>query len=98
MIPLAGSQPKEVLREHAIGMLIAGMSTRAVARKCNVNFSNIKRLQHHFREFGSTSNRPHNRRRRVSRVGKRFAEVNDINRVPHGVGGVMVWAGIYYGQ
>uniref|UniRef100_A0A4W5Q9P3 Forkhead box N4 n=1 Tax=Hucho hucho TaxID=62062 RepID=A0A4W5Q9P3_9TELE len=30
------------------------MSTRAVARELNVNFSTIIRLQRHFREFGST--------------------------------------------
>jgi hypothetical protein len=31
-------------------------------------------------------------------VGERFADVNVVNRVPHGGGGVMVWAGINYGQ
>jgi hypothetical protein len=36
----------QVLREHAIGMLTAGMSTRAVARDLNVNFSTISHLQH----------------------------------------------------
>ncbi|KAJ8353410.1 hypothetical protein SKAU_G00209770 [Synaphobranchus kaupii] len=41
-----------------------GMSCRAVARVMNVNFSTISRLQHHFRDFGSSSNRPHNRRPR----------------------------------
>ncbi len=55
-----------VLREHAIGMLTAGMSTRAVAREFNVHFSTISRLQRSFREFGSTSNRPHNHRPRVT--------------------------------
>ena len=35
-------------REHAIGMLTAGMSTRAVAREINVNFSTISRLKHFF--------------------------------------------------
>ncbi len=49
-----------------IGMLTAGMSTRAVARELNVNFSTISRLQWRFRELGSTSNRPHNRRPRVN--------------------------------
>ena len=43
-----------------------GMSTRAVARELNVNFSTISRLQRRFREFGSTSNRLHNRRPRVT--------------------------------
>ncbi|ROL55109.1 Transposable element Tcb2 transposase [Anabarilius grahami] len=44
----------------------AGMSTRAVAHEFNVHFSTISRLQRHFREFGSASNRPHNRRPRVT--------------------------------
>ncbi len=43
------------------------MSTRAVARELNVNFSTISCLQRRFREFGSTSNRPHNRRPRVTK-------------------------------
>ncbi len=43
-------------------MLTAGMSTRVVARELNVNFSTISCLQRRFREFGSTSNRPHNHR------------------------------------
>ncbi len=47
-------------------MLTAGMSTRAVSRELNVHFSNISRLQRRFREFGCTSNRPHNRRPRVT--------------------------------
>ncbi len=59
-------QMLKVLRERAIGMLTAGMSTRAVARELNVHFSTISRLQRSFREFGSTSNRPHNRRPRVT--------------------------------
>ncbi len=32
------------------------------------------------------------------RVGKRFADVNVMDQVAHGGGGVMVWAGICYGQ
>ncbi len=59
-------QMSQVLRERAIGMLTAGMSTRAVARELNVHFSTISRLQRRFREFGSTSNRPHNRRSYVT--------------------------------
>ncbi len=47
-------------------MMTTGMSTRAVARELNVHFSTISRLQKHFREFGSTFNRPHNRRPRVT--------------------------------
>ncbi len=42
------------------------MSTRAVARELSAHFSTISHLQRHFREFGSTSNRPHNRRPRVT--------------------------------
>ncbi len=63
-----GTMPQmlQVLRERAIGMLTAGMSTRAVARELNVHFSTISRLQRHFREFGSTSNRLHNHRPRVT--------------------------------
>ncbi len=59
-------QMSQVLREHVIGMLTAGMSTRAVARELNVNFSTISCLQRRFGEFGNTSNRPHNRRPHVT--------------------------------
>ncbi len=59
-------QMLQVLRERVIGILTAGMSTRAVARELNVNLSTISRLQRRFREFGSTSNRPHIRRPRVT--------------------------------
>ena len=31
-------------------------------------------------------------------VGEQFADVIMVNRVPYGGGGVMVWAGIRYGQ
>jgi hypothetical protein len=84
-----------------VDMLTAGMSTRDVAIECNVNFSTVSRLQRHFREFVSTSNRPHNRRPSMcmaSCVGKRFADVKVVNRLPHGSGGVMVLAGIRHGQ
>ncbi len=50
----------KILRERAIGMLTTEMFTRTVAREWNVHFSTIHHLQRHFREFGSTSNRPHN--------------------------------------
>jgi len=56
----------QVLRERAIGMLTAGMFTRAVACELNVNFSTISHLQRRFREFVGTSNRPHNRRPHVT--------------------------------
>ncbi len=59
-------QMSQALRERAIGMLTAGMPTSAVAREFNVHFSTISRLQRRFREFGSTSNWPHNRRPRVT--------------------------------
>ncbi|KAL0179360.1 hypothetical protein M9458_024802, partial [Cirrhinus mrigala] len=38
------------------------------------------------------------RQRVWHRVGERFADVNVVDRVPHGGGGVMVWAGVFYGQ
>ncbi len=57
---------RKFLRERAIGILTAGMSTRAVAHELNVNFSTISCLQRLFREFGSISNRPLNRRPRVT--------------------------------
>ena len=53
----------DVLRERAIGMLTAGMSTRAVAREFDVNIYTIHVI---FREFGSTSNWPYNYRSRVT--------------------------------
>ncbi len=56
----------QVLMESVIVMLTAGMSTRAVSHELNVHFSTISRLQRRFWEFGSTSNRPHNRRPRVT--------------------------------
>ncbi len=59
-------QMSQVLRECAIGMLTALMSTRADACELNVNFSTISRLQRRFREFGSIYNRPHNRIPRVT--------------------------------
>ncbi|XDV39207.1 hypothetical protein PO909_008477 [Leuciscus waleckii] len=52
--------------ERSIGMLTAGMSTRAVGRELNVHFSTHKSLQRRFREFGSISHWPHNRRPRVT--------------------------------
>ena len=61
--------------------------------------STISHLKCRFREFGCTSIRPHNRRPRVWRpVGERFVDVNVVNRVPYGDGGVIVCAGISYGQ
>ncbi len=59
-------QMLQVLRERAIGMLTAGMSNRAVAHELNVNLSTISHLKRRFREFGITSNQPHNRRSRVT--------------------------------
>ncbi len=47
-------QMLQVLRECAIGMMTAGMSSKAV--ELNVNLSTMSRLQRRFREFGSTSN------------------------------------------
>ncbi len=59
-------QMSQVMRVRAIGLLTSGMSTRAVACEFNLHFSTISRLQSRFREFGSISNRPHNRRSRVT--------------------------------
>ncbi len=42
-------QMLQVSREHAIGMLTVGMSTRAVARELNVHFSTISHLQRRFK-------------------------------------------------
>ena len=55
-------QMPQVFMEYAVGMLIAGMSTRAVARQLNVHFSTINYVQCHFREFVRTSNQPRNLR------------------------------------
>jgi hypothetical protein len=70
-------------------MLIAGMSTRAVARECNINFSTIS-----LREFGSTPQLAS----QLQTTCKAFSDVNFVNRVPNGGGGVIVWAGISFGQ
>ncbi len=59
-------QMSQVLRERAIGMLTAEMSTRAVTRELNVNFATISCLQRRFRKFGSAFNWPHNHRPRVT--------------------------------
>nr|XP_020467960.1 histone-lysine N-methyltransferase SETMAR-like [Monopterus albus] len=59
-------QMSQFLRERAIGILTAGMSTRVVAHELNVHLSTISLLQRHFRKFGSTSNRPHNHTPRVT--------------------------------
>ncbi len=200
-------QMSQVLRERVIGMLTAGMSTKAVACELNGNLSTISCLQRCFREFGCKSKRhvvsqpqttcnytspglphpasspprssetshrtaaatiglhnqrisaqtvrnrlreahlharrPHRgldltavcrrnwlewanahirwrlvlwrgvlftdesrfslyradgRQRVWCRVGERFADVNVVDRVAHGGGGVMVWAGVCYGQ
>ncbi len=59
-------QMSQDLIEHAFGMLTAGMSTRAVACELNVRLSTISHLRRHFKDFGSRSNRPHNRRPHVT--------------------------------
>jgi hypothetical protein len=59
-------QMSQVMRERAIGMLDAGMSTRAVSVQLNVHQRTIGRLRRRFRVFGSTANRPHARRPRVT--------------------------------
>lgn len=59
-------QMSQVMRERAIGMLDAGMSTRAVAAQLNVHYRTIGRLRIRFRQTGSTANQPHPRRPRVT--------------------------------
>lgn len=54
------------MRERAIGMLEAGMSTRAVGAQLNVHYRTIGRLWQRFRQYGTTANRPHPRRPRVT--------------------------------
>ncbi len=44
-------QMSQVLRDRAIGMLTAGMSTKAVARELNVHFSTTSHLRRRFRDF-----------------------------------------------
>ncbi len=41
--------------------------------------------------------RANGRQRVWRRVGERFADVNVVDRVAHG-GGVILWAGVCYGQ
>ena len=70
---------------------------QSCCQRMSCYFSTISHLQHCFREFGSRSNRPHNRRPCLWHcVGEQFSDVNVVNRVPHGCGGVMVWAGTSY--
>ena len=66
-------QMSQVLRKRAIGMLTAGMSTRAGEKSTrgklmliSLPYNTVSHLQRRFREFGSTSNRPHNSRSRVN--------------------------------
>jgi hypothetical protein len=72
-------------------MLTAGISTKAVAREFNVNFSSNVILENlAVRPMGLTT-----ADHVYGFVRERFAD-NIVNIVPHG--GVMVWAGISYGQ
>ncbi len=60
-------QMLQVLRERAIGMLTAGMSTRAVACELNVHFSTISCLYHKaFQRICQCIQPAHNRRPRVT--------------------------------
>ena len=91
-------QMSQVVWEHAIDTLTGGKSNRAGTRSFNVNFSTISRLRRRLREFAVHPTGLNHRPREGRRVGERFDDVNHVNRVPHGEGGVMVWAGISYGQ
>ena len=79
-------QMSHVLRECAIGMLTAGMSTRAVTREFNIPFSTISHLCR-FREFAVHPPGLSTAGHVWFCVGKRFVEVNVVNhnpQVPHG--------------
>lgn len=54
------------MRERAVGMLHAGLSVTTVAARLNVHHSTVSRLRTRLRETGSTANRPHARRPRVT--------------------------------
>ena len=85
-------QMSDILGECAIGMLTAGMSTRAVNRTFYVNFSTINCFQRRFREqYIQPTTQPQTT---CIHVGERFANVNGVNKVPHGAGGVVEWAGV----
>jgi hypothetical protein len=81
-------QMSQVLRERAIGMLTAGISTGAVTRELHLNFSTISHLKRCFREFGSTSNRPHNRRLHIT------TPVQDLHIVLDQPPGQLPWLGL----
>ncbi len=49
-------------------------------------------------EFRFSLYRADGRQRVWHRVGERFADVNVVDRVAHGGGGIMVWADICHGQ
>ena len=55
------------LRERAIAMLMQECPPELLPENRNVNLSTISHLQHRFKEFGTTSNWPHNFRPRVWR-------------------------------
>ena len=80
----------QVMRESAVGMLTAGMSTRAVVREYSFLYHNSLPKVVLDNLAGSTFNRPHNRRPCVWHcVGERFADANVVNRVA---------VGLWYGQ
>jgi hypothetical protein len=83
----------QVLREYGIGMLTAGMSTRAVARQLNVNFSTKFVLENLAVCPTGLTNADH-----VYGVvcASGLLMSTFVNTVPNGFGGVMVWAGMSY--
>jgi hypothetical protein len=89
-------QMSQVLKEHVIGMLTAGMSTRAV----NVHLSTISHLQCRFRVqlgFGPTNLVQPVSQPRTTCMGSYGRAICWCQRCEHGGGGVMVWACISYG-
>ena len=89
-------QMTEVLRDRAIGMLTAGMSTRAAAREFKMNFSITSRC---FVDLENLTVRPTGlptTHHVYDVVWTSGLLMSTLNIVPHG--GDMVWAGIIYQQ
>jgi transposase len=60
------AQMCQVMQEHAIGVLNAGMSIRAVSVWLNVHYSTKARLRERFQQTGRVASRPQRRRPRAT--------------------------------